>query len=84
MIEASRFRDEILDDIFLTKTTNLSGIYVVKLYIRGKPWLVPVDDNFLYLEEQNNLRFAKYLPDRSTLWVPILEKALARVKGTYM
>jgi len=28
--------------------TNDEGIYNVKFYIRGKPWIVTIDDNLLF------------------------------------
>ena len=74
---------EILDKIFITEELNQAGIYAVKLYIRGKPWIVTVDDTFLFLEKENNLRYAKFDIYSNALWAPILEKAFAKVKGNY-
>jgi len=34
--------------MFITKTKNDAGIYAVRFYIRGKPWVVTVDDYFLF------------------------------------
>lgn len=53
------------------------------MYIRGKPWIVTVDDNFLFLDKEDNLRYAKADTKFNTLWVQILEKAMAKVKGNY-
>ena len=69
---------KILDDIFVTKKTGKE--YKLKLYVRGRPWIVNVDDQFLYHKELDNLRFAYY---EDSLWIPILEKALAKIKGNY-
>jgi hypothetical protein len=33
-----------IKDLFVTKEKNVAGIHAVKLYIRGKPWIVSVDD----------------------------------------
>ena len=41
-------RPTLLEDIFITKDFNAAGIYALKLYIRGKPWIVTVDDTFLF------------------------------------
>ena len=40
----------LLKDMFLTKEYNTAGIYGLKFYIRGKPWVVDVDDRFLFLQ----------------------------------
>lgn len=42
--------DDILKDVFLTQEKNDSGIYAVKLFIRGKPWIITVDDEFMLLD----------------------------------
>ena len=39
---------------------NKDGIYKIKLYIRGKPWLVEIDDEMLFMKGEDNLRFIKY------------------------
>jgi hypothetical protein len=39
---------ELIQDMFLETATNAEGIYNVKFYIRGKPWVVTVDDLMLY------------------------------------
>ena len=71
---------EMLEDMFLVKEVNQKGIYAVRFYIRGKPWVVTVDDEFLFY--YGHLRFAKQ-GDNNSLWGPILEKAWAKVKGSY-
>lgn len=55
----------------------------MKLFIRGRPWLVTVDDQFLFLKEYKNLRYSYFVQKQSSLWVPILEKAVAKIKGNY-
>ena len=55
-------------------------MYVLRLYIRGKPWLITVDDNMLFLRSDDNLRYAKVV---SSLWSPLMEKALAKLKGNF-
>ena len=39
---------ELIKEIFLTKTKNAAGIHGVKLYIRGKPWVISIDDYLLF------------------------------------
>jgi hypothetical protein len=36
--------------MFLETETNDEGIYNVRFYIRGKPWIVTVDDYMLFSE----------------------------------
>ena len=38
----------LIKNMFLTHTKNSAGIYAVVLNIRGRPWVVAVDD-FLYM-----------------------------------
>ena len=56
---------------------------MVKLYIRGKPWIIPVDDHFLFRSDTNGLKYSEFVPSQNTLWVQILEKTLAKMKGTF-
>ena len=35
---------DIAKSVFLTQERNDVGIYAVRFYIRGKPWIVTVDD----------------------------------------
>ena len=37
-----------IKDLFLTQEVNTAGIYGVTFYIRGKPWVVDVDDHMLF------------------------------------
>ena len=40
---------EYIKDIFLEdEDLNINGIYTLKFFIRGKPWLVTVDDIFVF------------------------------------
>ena len=47
MSAAAPFPD-IINNVFLTKEKNDAGIHAVRLFIRGKPWVIDVDDRFLY------------------------------------
>ena len=38
---------ELVKDVFLVDSLNPQGIYAFKFYIRGKPWVVTIDDTFL-------------------------------------
>ena len=39
---------DMLTDMFLTKEKNDAGIIGLKYYIRGKPWVVSIDDQLLF------------------------------------
>ena len=39
---------DIVDSIFLTKEKNAAGIHAVRFFIRGKPWVIDVDDRMFY------------------------------------
>lgn len=78
----------VIRSIFGTQQAlNPDGIYSLRLYIRGKPWTVVVDDLFVFEDRRSGrdryrLRAARVGDDRS-LWAPIVEKAWAKVAGTY-
>jgi hypothetical protein len=71
---------DIVKDVFLTKEVNDEGIYAVKLFIRGKPWILTVDDTILRFK--GGTPYFSHIGDY--MWVPILEKAWAKMKGTYV
>jgi hypothetical protein len=79
---------DLVKDLFVNTDLNPAGVYGVNLFIRGKPWTVLVDDIFLFIREQtvgglkSELKHAK-VGDDASLWAAILEKAWAKVKGSY-
>ena len=78
----------MIKDVFLTQEQNSAGIYGIKLFIRGKPWVLAIDDNLLFIsgtDVSGNpvLKFAQPDADFKAMWAPILEKAWAKVKGAY-
>jgi len=69
----------------LIQKNNDAGIYGFQFYIRGKPWDVVVDDK-LYVSGSVGSElpvFARSDATRTMLWGPILEKAWAKVTGSY-
>ena len=80
----------LIQDMFVTPQRNDAGIYVIRFFIRGKPWYVDVDDFLLWVKgnSRNNyeptLKFASPFGGASGgMWGPIIEKAWSKVKGTY-
>ena len=47
MILAST-RPELIKNIFLEQKENKVGIYTIKLYVRGRPVLITIDDEFAF------------------------------------
>lgn len=75
-----------IQNIFISgsqKTNN--KIYGARFFIRGKPWVVAVDDNLLFQmspsDGNHTLVFAGMSDDLSSFWAPILEKAWIKVTG---
>jgi len=74
----------VLDNLIVTKDQNSAGIYLVKLYIRGKPWVISIDDNFLFSNLSNpTLVNTQIDKQEQGLWQPLLSKAWAKMKGSY-
>jgi hypothetical protein len=77
---------ELVTSIFLSgQTISDAGIYNVRFFIRGKPWVVTVDD---YLLTNTNaspdtLVFTRPDPTTGAMWSTILEKAWAKIAGNY-
>lgn len=77
----------IIKSIFLTDTENAAGIYALRFFIRGKPWVVAVDNELLFYGREGStkqLYFTKPDSTDSSMWAPILEKAWAKIKGNYV
>ena len=77
----------LIQEAFVTQTDNHAGIYGIRFFIRGKPWVVDVDDYLLFNSPTHpvapQLQFAQPEATYGTMWAPILEKAWAKVKGSY-
>ena len=39
---------DLVRSMFVNQETNALGLYNVRFYIRGKPWVVTVDDQMLF------------------------------------
>lgn len=70
-----------------TEELNDSGIYNVRFFIRGKPWIVTVDNYLAFMDvdsdEEPELVFGA-MGQGNAAWGIIMEKAWAKVKGNYM
>ena len=44
-LSAAAVKPDLIKQAFVTREANAAGIYNVKLYIRGKPWVMTIDDS---------------------------------------
>ena len=75
----AEFEDRV-KAMFVTKEVNAAGIYMVRMFINGNEQPVIVDD-FLPVKKNGSCAFAT--SKDGELWVSILEKAWAKLHGTY-
>lgn len=71
-----------IKEIFQIESLNSAGVYAVDLFIMGIPVTVTIDDYLPFWKHTNDLLYAQVGPDHS-LWMPILEKAAAKLYGNY-
>ena len=69
-----------IEALFYTKEINDAGIYLVKFFINGNETPVTIDD---YLPCKKNGGPAFAYSKNGELWVSLLEKAWAKLHGTY-
>jgi hypothetical protein len=72
---------ERIKKLFLTKETNKAGVYAMKLYINGLTPTIVVDDFIPFHNESLKPAFSKARGPE--LWVMLLEKAWAKINGSY-
>ena len=73
----------LVKNIVLTQTKNVAGIFGVKLYILGRPYVISVDDSLLYVNQTGKPVFAQLSDDGTAIWGAVVEKAYAKVIGNY-
>ena len=80
MSSLAEFQQNI-SDRFETKDINKAGIYLLTFFVNGRITPIIVDD-FIPVKKTNKPAFA-YSKDQE-LWVILLEKAWAKLHGSYV
>lgn len=73
---------ERIENVFITKEVNAAGCYAMRLFINGERHEVVVDDYFPWSTLKENWAFSKSMQDKE-IWVLLLEKAWAKIFGSY-
>ncbi|CAF2875222.1 unnamed protein product [Rotaria sp. Silwood2] len=73
-------RSRLLEHIQLTKTVNNEGVYLVRICHNGL-WKTIIVDDYLPCTKHNHIVFAQ--AKRRQLYVPLIEKACAKLFGSY-
>ena len=79
MSSLAEFEDRV-KALFITKSVNKAGIYMVRFFLNGQETPVIIDD---YLPCGPNGKPAFATCRDGELWVSLLEKAWAKLHGTY-
>lgn len=72
--------------MFLTKKVNKAGIYALQFFIGGVKRVIVVDDYFptkISKDGSMKLAFSKSSAGENELWMMIVEKAYAKLCGSY-
>ncbi|CAF3878990.1 unnamed protein product [Rotaria sp. Silwood2] len=73
-------RPRLLEHILLTKTVNNEGVYLVRICHNGL-WKTIIVDDYFPCTKHNQLVFTQ--AKRRQLYVPLIEKACAKLFGSY-
>ena len=63
--------EDTIRERFTSEQTNSAGVFTATIFIRGKPWLVQVDDSILMERKEQDLFFvfgSSPSTDKETIW----------------
>ena len=80
---AAEAHPELIRSLFITQFVEACGVYRIRLYdVRKSKWVVLVIDDRIPMDDSGSApRFTQ--PNGSELWVMLLEKAFAKMWGSY-
>ena len=67
--------------LFLTKELNDEGIIAVRFFVGGRPRVVTIDHAVPW--KNTDLHMFSQTPSDKSAWIPLLEKAYAKLAGNY-
>ena len=77
--------NDIVKNLFHITERTKEKAYGVYFYINGVRQLILIDDFFAYFKDKKNLSsYYSSSFDKSELWVSLIEKAWAKLKGSYL
>jgi hypothetical protein len=84
----SKMKGKTVSDVFITKTVNTAGCYALKFVLDGDVQTVVVDDWLPMKKDKvgkTKLAFAKGRKERGSdeIWMALIEKAFAKITGSY-
>ena len=79
----SKTNSDFLEKLFYIKEKSEEHVYGIYLFLNGTWKLVLIDDYFPYEEEDENRQICFGSSVQNELWVALLEKAWAKVNGSY-
>ena len=75
---------QLINKLFPLKRSNSNGLYCVWLNDNGEWRLVTLDDSLPTVNKEGECVLAFSHSDDGSLWVPLLEKAYAKIYGGYV